>query len=921
METPDHQNPNSSGHGGVHVCHKCGWPYPNPHPSSKIRRAHKKVCGTIDKYKLDDDALEKARVEGCDGELHSDDEFEAASVKRTISRKSSSGVGSRSSRSNRSEEELFTDAVTEFNESPAVEASGGGMQRFYSMQNEFDRDNIERDNSEHAKENPIAGPDALSTINHFEGNQQQTVENVDDDKVESGMASQDHTSTKAFLVPAVVTSEIENTVDRKIEQASEPSSELDIVSERGKEVISSKVESELRTSHSETSPEVADVCNLKGVCDEAQGATGEHLASVSTGELIKTSLMQIDGAEDSNGRFDAHDSSEIEKIGSVTEAYSSGNFYSVHQVVDINSGNGNISKPELLEEREAKIGSNESVYDLLGSDVLPLEQHPEIEVEDLDHIKGKNSISEAANSAVEFVDHSKASSIEDGGSDIAFTKTSDCGRVFSEDFSIRSLENKLEENQKYVDEKKTSEEKDHISHVASSNADVNIFKNEGVDDLKSEHLEVEKDSGTEEKTPITSLENIFPEGATVDAGKITLHADSTRSVVEEDGEDINVMDHVGRKIVENEDDLATRKASIKPTIDEVTKQDLESLHVSDRTGNGENNKVEGAVLNKIDISDGAAPHIIADYGKSDRALDEEIGSSEKNVRMEEFPADNDTNSTLKTDGLNIASKVEVDEDAVTSNQSPAAVDLCSDEKVAEDTSHVAEGDRVIKQQVTNSAIDAIVDSGSLSDSLDGNWGSVSVMSTTSDAIPTADTIALNHPRSLESEESPSKVPNPVMESQHSQNQVSVEPEIGIQQVECTSEIHPSNEPNRGTKDKEIIDKVAKWDSGKQNTPLKTLLGEATAKSRAESPIHHYQTSSSTSVLKTDAIPGTNNGLSAKTENVILNSDHAEMETAHEETGKEWNSPARYPVNIKTEKRRSKKTYWAPFLCCSSVNAR
>ncbi|XP_057757778.1 uncharacterized protein LOC130976855 isoform X2 [Arachis stenosperma] len=37
---------------GVHVCNKCGWPFPNPHPSAKHRRAHKKNCGTIEGYKL-----------------------------------------------------------------------------------------------------------------------------------------------------------------------------------------------------------------------------------------------------------------------------------------------------------------------------------------------------------------------------------------------------------------------------------------------------------------------------------------------------------------------------------------------------------------------------------------------------------------------------------------------------------------------------------------------------------------------------------------------------------------------------------------------------------------------------------------------------------------------------------------------------
>ncbi|KAL6970906.1 hypothetical protein U1Q18_030585 [Sarracenia purpurea var. burkii] len=37
---------------GVHLCHKCGWPFPNPHPSAKLRRAHKRICGTMEGHKL-----------------------------------------------------------------------------------------------------------------------------------------------------------------------------------------------------------------------------------------------------------------------------------------------------------------------------------------------------------------------------------------------------------------------------------------------------------------------------------------------------------------------------------------------------------------------------------------------------------------------------------------------------------------------------------------------------------------------------------------------------------------------------------------------------------------------------------------------------------------------------------------------------
>lgn len=36
---------------GVHICSKCGWAFPNPHPSAKHRRAHKRVCGKIEGFK------------------------------------------------------------------------------------------------------------------------------------------------------------------------------------------------------------------------------------------------------------------------------------------------------------------------------------------------------------------------------------------------------------------------------------------------------------------------------------------------------------------------------------------------------------------------------------------------------------------------------------------------------------------------------------------------------------------------------------------------------------------------------------------------------------------------------------------------------------------------------------------------------
>lgn len=54
METEAKGKTHPPGHEShsVHICHKCGWTFPNPHPSAKHRRAHKKVCGKIDGLQL-----------------------------------------------------------------------------------------------------------------------------------------------------------------------------------------------------------------------------------------------------------------------------------------------------------------------------------------------------------------------------------------------------------------------------------------------------------------------------------------------------------------------------------------------------------------------------------------------------------------------------------------------------------------------------------------------------------------------------------------------------------------------------------------------------------------------------------------------------------------------------------------------------
>ncbi|XP_011024792.1 PREDICTED: uncharacterized protein LOC105125842 isoform X3 [Populus euphratica] len=119
ISTTLHTSPRyCSGHGshGVRVCHRCGWPFPQPHPSARRKHAHKKICGTLEGYKVVDS--EEASLSALsDDDNFSDEEPETPSpigLERSSNEKGSGGIGDIS---NRSEDEVFKDAVAEFPES------------------------------------------------------------------------------------------------------------------------------------------------------------------------------------------------------------------------------------------------------------------------------------------------------------------------------------------------------------------------------------------------------------------------------------------------------------------------------------------------------------------------------------------------------------------------------------------------------------------------------------------------------------------------------------------------------------------------------------------------------------------------------------------------------------------------------------
>ncbi|KAG6667628.1 uncharacterized protein LOC122315592 isoform X1 [Carya illinoinensis] len=263
-----------------------------------------------------------------------------------------------------------------------------------------------------------------------------------------------------------------------------------------------------------------------------------------------------------------------------------------------------------------------------------------------------------------------------------------------------------------------------------------------------------------------------------------------------------------------------------------------------------------------------------------------------------------------------------------------------------------EGDgNIVKQQIAASAIDASVDSYSQTDSLEGHWGSVSVLSTQSvtaalidtETLPSLDSQAL-----AEAEKALLEKPIAAPERQRSDKSdmfeapsfmTLVEPRDRSGQKATASEVqtgqnppqqsaslqagwfpsltHVVNESQGRKKNEEIIAKVTNWSTGKQHTPLKSLLGEASLESKQK--LKKAKENPAPATQKDETSPK-DNGASVTTVNSILDPGLHTTQAARTETKKEWNSPARYPSEIKRENRKVKgRPYWVQFVCCSSMN--
>ncbi|XP_020520781.1 uncharacterized protein LOC18430704 isoform X1 [Amborella trichopoda] len=216
--------------------------------------------------------------------------------------------------------------------------------------------------------------------------------------------------------------------------------------------------------------------------------------------------------------------------------------------------------------------------------------------------------------------------------------------------------------------------------------------------------------------------------------------------------------------------------------------------------------------------------------------------------------------------------------------------------------------------------DVSLDSTSQTDSLEGQWGSVSEPSTQD--IPIEKEAAASNVSDAKANLKVAQGnPNTTYVFDAPSFMTLVEPGRGNDDPTTTAEIQPtkpqgSQDSQAGwfpsltqvvkdsegrKKNEEIIAKVTNWSTSKSHTPLRSLLNEANMEIKNKSPPPQDQPD-----MHVETAP----------------SEMGKNPPASENKANEvWNSPARMPVDsLKIEKRKPRgKPSWVPFVCCSSVN--
>ncbi|GLU10225.1 hypothetical protein SLE2022_270450 [Rubroshorea leprosula] len=1057
---------------GVHLCHKCGWPFPNPHPSAKNRRAHKRVCGTIEGYKLVDSG--EINHGAASDDDHLSDEDQKTPVPKVLDGNREKNIAGIGAVSNRSEDEVFSDVVAEFQDSgfcpgssntrenpsnPADKVSGKDLSPNPSFNDCANTDIIQSPESstersqgtctlsgrtldchDHASSSKgpvdlfIDGSNVLEQHIKLETSADASEDSknitTSDGMAECSMFVGQETDAVANKEINVGTNLLDD-VGSPINHAGETSEQAS-KSEKSFKIESATVltdgvvqlEEDLQETDGKGNPGTKMEGNLMG-------------AAISQGKDVNITydtVLNAEKKEEVTPHIELAD--EIIRVEQGPQRVLASNVAAgdispkaestEHIGASLDTAYSKVDETQTIEFLNSNEYCNKKGYAVGGAHLLsvpgdiPIVDHAEMMPEDIKDHK-KVHLYQSVPLASGEIDRNREGEIQDslsesrklGGVDVSASDVHVLGGSFKhEDWNSRPMvaeevsgEDVLKVNVGsdkiggsvtteneicYPEKQKLNDTCDDLRQLAYCGTATRIFSdmNPSVASVDSEVNQianmVSSNDDAEHEEAETGGCNIAYNDRKDDmehSVESTIHSiESARNLSKSHVhplsgllEDDNAGDH-GKAETENFDINQVESAEAQNSEEFSTKTNSISELASNHQENQVNlEDVNDDCLRKLQETDSThvdevskipeefKEHEMNGTGEvqGDRAAEFSLAiesdnsggpDSQKNSEGQtkiESPSEGQTKKELPSFPVDVEATIQSLPSVENNNTGESGE---ASYGVGFHSLHGEVGNSFIKHQLDTTAVDASVESSSQTDSLEGNWGSVSVLSTPSDIPTSIDTNALpstdSQPPS-EAEKGNVKKPEVASDRQHPDKSDLFEPPSfmtlvepgGSGQTVAASEMqirknpeqlkasamqagwfpsltHTSNESQGRKKNEEIIAKVTNWNV-KQNTPLKNLLGAANFENKPTSP---NPKNNPYTVIQRDENFLKDNGASAMKVSSVLGHEAPVGKAAKTEAAKEWDSPARYPSDIKRGKRKVKRRpYWAQFVCCSSVN--
>ncbi|KAL1826760.1 hypothetical protein ACET3Z_005172 [Daucus carota] len=984
---------------GVHVCHKCGWPFPKLHPSSKHRRAHKRICGTIQGYPVSDDA------QICETPSPKAD-------KRSIA-----GVGERSYRS---EDEVFADAVAEFSDS--------GMSPASEERQLEDVKELEKNVSMTVVDDDVFSTGTLKlddVCDSVKPMSSQPAHNIAPstglaESSPSGKDEAELSNNGLFLLSAPVenTEAIVDAVQNKgyltqdtIDGSSSRLSEIHGMNGKEKEATHVQAISSDLPIVEDADVMLKDVENQKLLKSEFPLVLGSVNVERT---LTKDNTNMPEGQSIDPGRYlteleSQRTEHELSNLSGRAKQEASAVTVLIGEDVtqDKKSGTHCDSVKVCNSNREPE----ETMHVLSVASDLHIVNHADLMLQDFkDHriVKSRFPLGENLIRSLEGdnelmvmegplnlhsvnLDGAAGNSVgnmNDVEEDMIAIEGPDKGLANSFKSSVTTCKS-FESEDLEVPPSRSGSEKGNIQPNCSLQGveldyearNTDSTENDG-SSILTDHIKRDEvcqmtilSDDNKNKNAMALAEEVNTEGNdnsavtrkehSAEANIILFYGDDKQAFKlgqNNEGELVDITMNLSDEAwIEDNTEAATVEKFPTPTmaILEPEQELLSSNHsasVQDTPLSSIKTSVAATImpahpssrkLSHNDFQDVTEPpelnsenenRIVVNYVDGGIV---DSGSQGGDVEVEEVNSKRTIRKESETLPIQYKTSHESLPDIKTRNEIDSKSEIMQESNV-----------KLTGQPGGASAINLSVDLSSQTESVEGNWGLVSACSAQSDE-PAAGTDV--QPKT--DPEGPDKLEGTKLQQEIASERLDlhkadiyeppsfltlVEPRGGSDQGNVTSEIEtlqaarqqpktevlqagwlPSlsnvvNESSGRKKNEEMIAKVTNWSAAKQHSiPLKNLLGEAKVETRTKSP-SPKQTESN---IQIDATVAKSNVSSTTTVKEVLGSEaSASDRTVRGVTAEEWNSPARYSVEIKKVKKKGNgKPFWVPFACCSSVN--